>query len=235
MVVTWIKSKKPSKRKPGQPAQLTTEQVLEALALMMTKSPGRPTVKGLAKQLGVFPTTIKSRFKGGIEEVVMRLVHHRLEQSIPTVQHGEESEAYLHRLLVAAADAFASERHLSRHVGHALASDLTRSSRLLDVMIGALRAMGTDSLTTVVALQLALSAIIGRVTLKAASPQGLPDVISQPADPVDAKSYPHIYTASQALKGKTTEVIQHEQTLVWGHVIVKAIKAQLTDSSTTSS
>jgi TetR/AcrR family transcriptional regulator, tetracycline repressor protein len=121
MVVT-IKQK--TKRKAGQRAGMSrTKIAVEATKLWLHVGPEGFTIRLLAKQLKVGPTTIHAHFKGGIRDLRREIARQALTELTPPYQPKQTPKQYLRAFLRSALSSFRQNPGLGRLVVFELTDD----------------------------------------------------------------------------------------------------------------
>jgi hypothetical protein len=228
MPIKVAKKQKP-KRKPGQRAHLTTDQVLNELAKLLEQAPDQVSIKTLAHRLGVFPTAIRSRFGSNIAEIIGHLVSDRIEKAVPELAHGEPAQHYLHRLLVDVAMVFEAQRELGRSVVFCLTGNGTPSPLLLDRVLGAVKALGADGLSSLAALQIILEALIGRAAIGPFSATEMLKMLNRADEQIAGAPYPKLNQAVLELGGGAdgTSPSSLEDAAAWAHSVIARIEGLL--------
>jgi AcrR family transcriptional regulator len=87
------------KRTAGERAGMDRPTILEAaLSLWLKDGPTGCSIRAIAADLGVSPTTIHSHFKGGVDELREELARAALEEQAPPYKPGQDPKDYLRRL-----------------------------------------------------------------------------------------------------------------------------------------
>ena len=100
MTIT-IKKKPLPKRKAGTRAGLTKAVIAAASAKQLEAGPGGFSLRGLAKALGVVPTSVRAHFDGDVSEIFDEVVRAALEGVARPYKPKEEAADYLRDLLFA--------------------------------------------------------------------------------------------------------------------------------------
>jgi len=159
-----VMSKQP-KRKPGEKAGLTRADIItQCLALLETNSPF--TVTGIAGALGVFPTTVKSYFPGGLDEIATEMVRSALSNVARPFQPKESWEAYLRDLFRAVFDAFHKHPELARIAVNRIAANYYLNPVLVERILFALSVAGVPEDEKVGALDLVMGSLIGMLAVE---------------------------------------------------------------------
>jgi AcrR family transcriptional regulator len=98
LAVTIKKTLKP-KRKAGTRAGLTKAVIAAAAAKRLEAGPGGFSLRGLAKALGVVPTSVRAHFNGDVSEIFDEVVKAALENVARPYKPNKEAADYLCELL----------------------------------------------------------------------------------------------------------------------------------------
>ena len=109
--------KKPTKRKAGQRAGMTRAKIVDAaVKLWDSAGPEGFTIRKLALQLKVVPTTIRAHVKGGIGELRREVARRVLADRTPPYKPNQDPNDYLREFFRSALVSFRQRPTLARLV-----------------------------------------------------------------------------------------------------------------------
>jgi AcrR family transcriptional regulator len=152
--------KKPPKRKAGQRAGLTRAKIIDpAVKLWDAAGPDGFTLRKLAAQLKVGPTTVRAHVKGGIAELRREIARRVLAELAPPYKPNQSPNDYLQRFFRSALASFRQRRRLARLVVLELTDD-----PLLSLMFAERMCATIAGLEAKADLVCSLELLIGRLT-----------------------------------------------------------------------
>jgi AcrR family transcriptional regulator len=152
--------KKPPKRKAGQRAGLTRAKIIDpAVKLWDATGPDGFTLRKLAAQLNVGPTTIRTHVKGGIAELRREIARRVLAELAPPYKPNQNPNDYLRGFFRSALISFRQRPRLARLVVLELNDDPLLSLMFAERMCATIAGLD-DKVDLVCSLEL----LIGRLT-----------------------------------------------------------------------
>lgn len=161
-----IKIKPRIKRTAGQRAGMNRAKIAAAATkLWLTTGPEKFTIRELAKQLKVGPTTIHAHFKGGIGDLRREIARRALEDLTPPHQPNQTPKDDLRAFMRSALSSFRQQPTLGRLVAHELTDDpllsLVFAERMGATIVGL--ATGVDVIR---GLELLIARFVGLVMVE---------------------------------------------------------------------
>jgi AcrR family transcriptional regulator len=167
------KGKQPSKRKPGQRAGLTMDEILKAAAELIEKTQlDGFSLRRLAQVLEVHPRAIQVRFKGGFDTLLPPLAAYLLAQVARPLTPEDTAVSYLRDIFRRMLDTFHGRPALARIVARMLADNELLVPPLAERILVALRAGGLSRNERMDALHMVLGTLIGLLALEAGNSIG---------------------------------------------------------------
>lgn len=131
---------KPPPRRRGQRARLSHEAIMES-AIALLERPGVLSINRLAKALGVFPTTIRSHFGGGLDALLDQIARAALADVAPPLHRSQSGADYLRELFGRLRQQLEGHPNLARVVAVRLCADPLLNPRLTERILVALDAI----------------------------------------------------------------------------------------------
>jgi TetR/AcrR family tetracycline transcriptional repressor len=173
MATITIKLKKKPKRKPGHRAGMTRTKIVLAAAAQIEKAGlDAFSMRGLAKSLGVAPTTISAHFKGGLLDLKDEIVGALVADVAPPFQPKQEPVPYIESVFFATLKALQGRPTLARLTILRLISDPLVAPALAERVLASLTALGVAPSYIAIAYRGTLQGLIGMIL---AGPARAPD------------------------------------------------------------
>ena len=200
-----IKIKPKPKRKPGVKAHLTRGKIVQRCLPLFEAKGGRLRVPWVAKACNVFPTTILSHFKGGVEEIRTEMTRSVLSGVAAPFKPGQGWDDYLRDLFWETRRRFHGRRCVAALLGPELSANNLLNPLLAERVLAALSAAGVPQDQQVRGLNFVLAALIGFIAIEipalgAPPSAGWPDHIRKEIDRLPDGEFPMLKAAATELK-----------------------------------